>query len=347
MTVGAGGISTSTSTGPAKRHATGRPAAATGPRTDLRRRTRRPGPGPAPGAFDAADEAGPGPPTRSARTFSSRCTSATNSTTAASPGSTRTWEWQPDLLRLRAALEGRFLGALRDAVPGGADVAGELYRPSGDRPAARCSRRVLLARPRASDQRADRRARRELLSLHEILVEDLEHFGQRPKLDDYEQCLHIVFYGVEDDELDRSPPDRPRRDARHAPPRRLLLADGRAQADRGTRSGDEEHAVYRVIDVAHRLVLPAARSSSTTRSTASRMRSAAAGRDFDIEAVVTVRRRLADLAAVGPMRDMLAGAGDFMDRVPGLRSDETHDYYRDVYDHLLRIGDSLDSFAKC
>ncbi|WP_415925356.1 iron-containing redox enzyme family protein [Streptomyces sp. ME19-01-6] len=36
------------------------------------------------------------------------------------------WEWQPDLMRLREALEGRFLTALRDAVPGGADVAGEL-----------------------------------------------------------------------------------------------------------------------------------------------------------------------------------------------------------------------------
>ncbi|MES4906522.1 iron-containing redox enzyme family protein [Streptomyces sp. NPDC000395] len=36
------------------------------------------------------------------------------------------WEWQPDLLRLREALEGRFLAALREAVPGGADVAGEL-----------------------------------------------------------------------------------------------------------------------------------------------------------------------------------------------------------------------------
>src|SRR5206468_2740487 len=40
-----------------------------------------------------------------------------------------------------------------------------------------------------------------MLALHEILVEDLENFGQRPKLDDYEQCLHIVFYGIEASEL--------------------------------------------------------------------------------------------------------------------------------------------------
>ncbi|MDT3400397.1 iron-containing redox enzyme family protein [Streptomyces sp. B1866] len=36
------------------------------------------------------------------------------------------WEWQPDLLRLRQALEERFLAALRAAVPGGADAAGAL-----------------------------------------------------------------------------------------------------------------------------------------------------------------------------------------------------------------------------
>ncbi|WP_280336646.1 iron-containing redox enzyme family protein [Nocardia wallacei] len=36
------------------------------------------------------------------------------------------WEWDPDLLRLRARLEERFLTALRDAVSGGSDLAAEL-----------------------------------------------------------------------------------------------------------------------------------------------------------------------------------------------------------------------------
>ena len=51
-------------------------------------------------------------------------------------GVDETWEWQPDLLRLRAALEDRFLGALREAVPGGADVAGELDALLAEPPAA-------------------------------------------------------------------------------------------------------------------------------------------------------------------------------------------------------------------
>ncbi len=41
----------------------------------------------------------------------------------------------------------------------------------------------------------------EIFGLHEIVAEDLEHFEQRPKLDDYEQYVYIVFFGVEGDDL--------------------------------------------------------------------------------------------------------------------------------------------------
>ncbi|MFF1611218.1 iron-containing redox enzyme family protein [Amycolatopsis sp. NPDC058278] len=42
------------------------------------------------------------------------------------PGVSPDWEWDPELLRLRGALEARFLAALRDNVPGGDDVAAGL-----------------------------------------------------------------------------------------------------------------------------------------------------------------------------------------------------------------------------
>jgi hypothetical protein len=42
------------------------------------------------------------------------------------PGVSADWEWDPELLRLRGALEARFLAALRDHVPGGEDVQAEL-----------------------------------------------------------------------------------------------------------------------------------------------------------------------------------------------------------------------------
>jgi hypothetical protein len=42
------------------------------------------------------------------------------------PGVSAGWEWDPELLRLRGALEARFLAALRENVPGGDDVQAEL-----------------------------------------------------------------------------------------------------------------------------------------------------------------------------------------------------------------------------
>lgn len=42
------------------------------------------------------------------------------------PGVDPAWEWEPDLLRLRASLERRFEGALHANVPGGDDVAAEI-----------------------------------------------------------------------------------------------------------------------------------------------------------------------------------------------------------------------------
>ncbi|MBE8521352.1 iron-containing redox enzyme family protein [Amycolatopsis sp. H6(2020)] len=42
------------------------------------------------------------------------------------PGVSPDWEWDPELLRLRGALEARFLAALRDNVAGGDDVPAEL-----------------------------------------------------------------------------------------------------------------------------------------------------------------------------------------------------------------------------
>src|SRR5439155_24463531 len=40
----------------------------------------------------------------------------------------------------------------------------------------------------------------------------------------------------------------------------------------------------------------------------------------------------------------LASGGDLIQRLPGLEVDVAHDYFRDVYDHLIRISDLIDSF---
>ena len=46
---------------------------------------------------------------------------------------------------------------------------------------------------------------------------------------------------------------------------------------------------------------------------------------------------------VTPQRDMFARSIDQLAELPGLQLDE-RDYFRDVYDHLIRISDLIDSY---
>jgi magnesium transporter len=46
---------------------------------------------------------------------------------------------------------------------------------------------------------------------------------------------------------------------------------------------------------------------------------------------------------ITPQRDMFARAGDDIISLPGLQPG-TRDYFRDVYDHLIRISDLIDSY---
>ena len=47
--------------------------------------------------------------------------------------------------------------------------------------------------------------------------------------------------------------------------------------------------------------------------------------------------------AITPQRDMFAALMGGVDRLPGLEEDDER-YFRDVYDHLIRISDLIDSY---
>jgi len=184
-----------------------------------------------------------------------------------------------------------------------------------------------------------------LFNIHPVAVEDLEDFGQRPKIDDYEDFLHIVYFGVEDSEpveihilVHGDSLVTVRRDGCRP------LMDLRSRIEPLDPSR-EEYALYKVLDTLTDSFFPLLEKLDDAIEEAEDRVVERGGRAFDLEAVIALRRRLSRLRRiVFPMRDMLAGAGDFVDRVPGLRSEEAHDYYRDVYDHLLRIGDSIESY---
>jgi magnesium transporter len=184
----------------------------------------------------------------------------------------------------------------------------------------------------------------ELFDLHPLVTEDLQKFGQRPKIDDYDDSLHIVFYGVEHYEpvevhlIVKGEVLITVRRLECAP---LHTAKDRIDALDHTR---EEYAVYRVLDALTDSFFPLIDSiDDAIDELEDRV---VEGDDPKcLHKIVSLKGRLTDLRRrVHPQRDILATAGNLFERLPGFTEEGAHDYFRDVYDHLLRISDSIENF---
>lgn len=180
--------------------------------------------------------------------------------------------------------------------------------------------------------------------VHPLVVEDLRNFGQRPKVDDYAHLLHLVFYGL----------------AGESPAEVHLLVTGDALVTvRRGRSPDlaaarrriealdpqrEEYAVYRVLDTLTDTFFPEMERIDE-RIDALEGRVVTAADNSSLQEIMALRAHLADLRRkLGPQRDLMATAGGLFGQLPGFTGDGSHDYFRDVHDHLLRIADSLETF---
>ena len=94
---------------------------------------------------------------------------------------------------------------------------------------------------------------RDVFKFHPLAVEDSEHFGQRAKIDDYDDFVFLVVYGAV---ARRRPPGRGallllRALPRHRPPRRLPRRSPRSGA--ATRSATSRSSIpslllYRIVD---------------------------------------------------------------------------------------------------
>jgi magnesium transporter len=199
----------------------------------------------------------------------------------------------------------------------------------------------------------DVRALGEIFALHPLALEDTLSFGQRPKLDEYEDKVLLVFYGAH-----HEPSSEPEHDlvevhlhisgswlvTVHREPCTHLQQAKRLAHDRTLRS--EEYAVYKVLDALTDSFFPMLEALDERIDD---LEDAMAGRPTadDRQEVFTLKRELIAIRQrVNPQRDLLASGGDLINRLPGFMSDQAHDYFRDVYDHLLRISEQLDFFRE-
>jgi magnesium transporter len=181
--------------------------------------------------------------------------------------------------------------------------------------------------------------------LHPLAVEDSLEFGQRPKLDDYGDTALLVFYGVNETgepvevhfhlsgswmvTIHRQP----------KPPLR-----GAAERVKREPPRSEEEAIYRVLDHLADSFFPVLEAMDEQIDTL--MDAMIEGPRIDQrQELFNMRRKLVELRRIAaPQRDILARGGDLIGHLPGLEADHARDWFRDVYDHLLRISELIDSY---
>jgi magnesium transporter len=172
-------------------------------------------------------------------------------------------------------------------------------------------------------------------------------FGQRPKLEAYDHYVFLVVFGAVHDEDDLVEVHcfystdflvTVRRDSSPA------FAAARERASRRPeRDIDPARALYRVIDGLVDSFFPILSDlddliDAVERGVLERPSEEQVRRIFQAKRRLTALRRV-----IVPERDVIAGVANGVAELPGV--DLEHErLFRDVYDHLIRLVDALDSY---
>jgi magnesium transporter len=194
---------------------------------------------------------------------------------------------------------------------------------------------------------ADFEILRDVFGFHPLAVEDSENFDQRAKLDDYDDFIFIVVYGAT--------PDRDQLVEVHCfYSERFLVTvhhdDCPAFAEIRRRYQDRDMAIdrpslllYRVVDGLVDSFFPIL-GAFDNRIDELEDQIFVRASDQQLQEIFRMKRLLVGMRkAVTPQRDTFASLMGRVAALPGLE-DEDERYFRDVYDHLIRISDLIDSY---
>lgn len=190
---------------------------------------------------------------------------------------------------------------------------------------------------------------REIFGFHPLALEDTEHFGQRPKLDDYDDYVFLVFYGAW---RHRSDDPDPLREVHlfvsgqylvtiHRDP--LPALDKQREQLDGRLLHSEQFLLYRVLDALVDSFFPLLgdMDDEIDEIEAAVLSSPS---DEQLQRLFSLKRQLVAMRKViSPQRDLFATSVERIAELPGFELDE-RDYFRDIYDHLIRISDLMDSY---
>ncbi len=188
---------------------------------------------------------------------------------------------------------------------------------------------------------------RDVFRFHPLALEDSEHFDQRPKLDDYDDFVFLVVYGANPDE------DRLvevhcfyserflvtiRRDDAPA------FTDVRRRYQKRKQPIDNPgQLLYRIIDALVDSFFPIL-ADFDDRIDELENQIFLKANDEQLQEIFGMKRLLVGMRkAVTPQRDMFASLVGGVAELPGMTQEDER-YFRDIYDHLIRISDLIDSY---
>jgi magnesium transporter len=188
---------------------------------------------------------------------------------------------------------------------------------------------------------------RDVFKFHPLAIEDSEQFDQRAKLDEYDDFVFVVVYGA-------APDDDRLVEVHCFYSERFLITvhrdDCPAFAEIRRRYQQRETMIeqpslllYRVIDGLVDSFFPvlAAFDDRIDELEDAIFRKAD---DKQLQEIFQMKRLLVGMRkAVSPQRDTFARLMGGIAQLPGLAAEDER-YFRDIYDHLIRISDLIDSY---
>jgi magnesium transporter len=185
----------------------------------------------------------------------------------------------------------------------------------------------------------------ERLGFHPLALEDSVHFGQRPKLEEYDDFVFLVVYGW-------SPDEDGLVEVHLYYSQRFLVSVRRDTSpafddlyERCTRTmGDRPEPVlvlHQVVDgLVDSFISPLERINDRLEAIEDGI--VGAPDERYVGEILAMRRRVATLRkALGPQRDLFGRITGQIVELPGMTPEATR-YFRDVYDHLTRLTEMLD-----
>jgi magnesium transporter len=188
---------------------------------------------------------------------------------------------------------------------------------------------------------------RDVFGFHPLAVEDSQHFDQRAKIDDYDDFVFIVVYGAV--------PDDDRLVEVHCfYSERFLVTVHRDDAPAFTQIRERYEKrnkpieqtsllLYRIIDGLVDSFFPIL-ADFDNRIDELENGIFLRADDSQLQEIFQMKRLLVGMRkAISPQRDTFASLMGGVAELPGLREEDER-YFRDIYDHLIRISELIDGY---